>query len=59
MAIEDEITDGSSAKAVGAATGREYSAHIATCAQTVGFSATHSPGMHHGCDPWRGDTCTP
>jgi hypothetical protein len=59
MAIEDQITDGGSATAVGAATGRGYSAHVATCAQTVGFSATHKPGMHHGCGQWRGDTRTP
>jgi hypothetical protein len=48
-----------SAAASGAATGRDYGAHVATCAQTVGFSADHNPGMHHGYAEWPGDTCTP
>ena len=41
------------------ATGREYGTHVADCAQTMGFSADHNPGMHHGFAQWPGGTCTP
>ncbi len=29
-------------------TGRDYGGHVVHCAQTMGFSGEHNPGMHHG-----------
>lgn len=47
---------------VGAATpataAGDFGDHVSQCAQTIGFSAYHNPGMHqgrHGWDPT--DTC--
>jgi hypothetical protein len=57
LAVAAALVVGSAA-AGGAATGRDFGAHVATCAQTVGFSADHDPGMHHGYAGWPGDTCT-
>ncbi|OIJ27618.1 hypothetical protein [Nocardioides luteus] len=31
-----------------AADGREFGEHVVHCAQDVGFSGTHNPGMHQG-----------
>ena len=41
-----------------AANAGEFGQHVRSCAQTMGFSAEHNPGMHqgfHGWDP--GHTC--
>jgi len=46
-----------SASAALAAPGPDYGHHIVDCAQTVGFSGTHNPGMHHGAAGWDGMTC--
>jgi len=46
-----------SASAALAATGPEFGQHVVTCAQTVGLSGTHNPGMHHGAAGWDGMTC--
>lgn len=36
-----------------AATGLDYSQHVRACSASVGFSATHNPGvMHHGFSDW-------
>lgn len=34
-----------------------FGQHVRTCAQTMGFSGTHNPGMHHGAAGWNGMTC--
>jgi len=40
-----------------AGSGPAFGQHVVDCAQTVGFSATHNPGMHHGAAGWDGMTC--
>ena len=50
------ISVGAAATA-GASTGRDYGHHVATCAQTMGFSGVHNPGMHHGFAGWDGAAC--
>ena len=45
------------ATVAGAATGRDFGAHVAECAQTMGFSGDHNPGMHHGFTGWAGEPC--
>lgn len=32
--------------------GRDFGRHVATCAQTMGLSGTHNPGMHQGITGW-------
>ena len=34
-----------------------FGQHVRTCAQTMGFSGTHNPGMHQGAAGWNGMTC--
>lgn len=41
-----------------AATGAGFGQHVRTCAQTMGFTGDHNPGMHHGYAGWAGMTCT-
>jgi len=44
--------------AASAATGQEFGQHVRTCAQTMGFSGTHNPGMHQGFAGWNPvETC--
>jgi len=44
------------ATAVGAAApataAGDFGEHVSTCAQTIGFSADHNPGMHQGFQGW-------
>ena len=41
-----------------AATGSgSFGQHVRTCAQTMGFSGLHNPGMHHGAAGWDGMAC--
>lgn len=40
-----------------AATGSEFGQHVSGCAQTMGFSGTHNPGMHQGFHNWDGLPC--
>lgn len=35
----------------------DYGQHVRHCAQTMGFTAEHNPGMHHGNSGWNGMTC--
>ena len=35
----------------------DYGQHVRHCAQTMGFSGGHNPGMHHGNAGWDGMTC--
>lgn len=36
-----------------AATGEDYSEHVRTCQQDMGFTGTHNPGvMHQGFSNW-------
>jgi len=45
------LTVGSGTPATAAS---DFGHHVSTCAQTMGFSADHNPGMHqcrHGWDP--------
>jgi hypothetical protein len=41
---------------VGAATpataAGDFGEHVGSCAQTIGFSADHNPGMHQGRQGW-------
>ncbi len=34
-----------------------FGQHVSTCAQTMGFSGEHNPGMHHGAAGWDGMPC--
>jgi len=45
------------ASAALAGSGPEFGQHVVDCAQTVGFSGAHNPGMHHGAAGWDGMTC--
>ena len=35
-----------------ASTGQEFGHHVQSCAQTMGFTGTHNPGMHTGYAGW-------
>ena len=37
--------------------GAPYGQHVRQCAQTMGFSGTHNPGMHQGYAGWDGMPC--
>ena len=30
----------------------DFGGHVSTCAQTIGFTADHNPGMHQGLHGW-------
>ncbi len=32
----------------------DFGQHVRTCAQMMGFSGSHNPGMHHGNAGWTG-----
>jgi len=34
-----------------------FGQHVSTCAQTMGFSPDHNPGMHQGASGWDGMPC--
>jgi hypothetical protein len=34
-----------------------FGTHVSTCAQTMGFSGAHNPGMHRGVAGWDGMPC--
>ena len=34
-----------------------FGQHVSDCAQTMGFSGSHNPGMHHGAAGWDGEAC--
>jgi hypothetical protein len=34
-----------------------FGQHVSACAQTMGFSADHNPGMHQGVSGWDGMPC--
>jgi hypothetical protein len=38
-------------------TGAQYGQHVRQCAQTMGFTGEHNPGMHNGFAGWDGMTC--
>ena len=46
------------AGASAATPGPAFGDHVVQCAQTMGFSGTHNPGMHQGNSGWDGMTCT-
>jgi hypothetical protein len=37
--------------------GASFGWHVRQCAQTMGFSGTHNPGMHRGYAGWDGMAC--
>ncbi|MFG2058698.1 hypothetical protein ACGFI9_32205 [Micromonospora sp. NPDC048930] len=37
--------------------GADFGQHVRTCAQTMGFTGQHNPGMHSGYAGWDGMTC--
>jgi hypothetical protein len=39
------------------ASGRQFGQHVRVCAQTMGFTGEHNPGMHHGYAGWNDMTC--
>ena len=47
----------SAASAHAEPTGRAFGAHVAECAQTMGFDSAHNPGMHSGFSGWDGMPC--
>jgi len=34
-----------------------FGSHVSVCAQTMGFSGSHNPGMHRGAAGWDGEPC--
>lgn len=41
-----------------AATGADYGDHVRMCAQLMGFTGDHNPGVHHlGYAGWNGMPC--
>ena len=38
-----------------AAAGDHFGQHVVTCAQMVGFTGEHNPGMHQGFQGWDPD----
>ena len=34
-----------------------FGQHVSTCAQKMGLSGDHNPGMHHGASGWDGMPC--
>ena len=34
-----------------------FGSHVSVCAQTMGFSGSHNPGMHRGAAGWDGEAC--
>jgi hypothetical protein len=39
-------------------TGAQFGEHVSTCAQDMGLSGTHNPGVHHrGFAGWDGTPC--
>jgi Spy/CpxP family protein refolding chaperone len=39
------------------ATGGDFGEHVRVCAQTMGFTGSHNPGMHQGYAGWNGMPC--
>jgi hypothetical protein len=37
--------------------GEQFGQHVRECAQTVGFSRIHNPGLHRGFSGWDGMSC--
>jgi Spy/CpxP family protein refolding chaperone len=37
--------------------GNEFGQHVHMCAQMMGFSGSHNPGMHQGNAGWDGMPC--
>ncbi len=35
----------------------KFGHHVSNCAQTMGLSGHHNPGMHHGASNWDGMPC--
>lgn len=35
----------------------DFGQHVSHCAQTMGLSGHHNPGMHHGVSDWDGMPC--
>lgn len=40
-----------------AAPNENFGRHVSDCAQSMGFSGTHNPGMHRGAAGWTGMQC--
>ena len=34
-----------------------FGSHVRVCAQEMGFSGTHNPGLHRGASGWDGQPC--
>lgn len=49
VAVAAIIAVGAGAPATAAG---DFGDHVSTCAQTIGFSADHNPGMHQGFHGW-------
>jgi hypothetical protein len=35
----------------------DFGQHVSTCAQTMGLTGEHNPGMHDGASGWDGMPC--
>ena len=40
-----------------AGTPSNFGSHVRECAQSMGFSGSHNPGMHRGAAGWDGQPC--
>jgi len=45
------------ATSASAAVDASFGQHVRVCAQTMGFSGTHNPGMHQGASDWNELPC--
>ncbi len=57
VAVATTVLSLAAATPASAAGTSNFGQHVRTCAQTMGFSGTHNPGMHHGAAGWTGMPC--
>lgn len=53
------IPTGASAQTGSGGAGSQFGHHVVACAQQMGFSGSHNPGMHQGFAGWNGMACPP
>jgi len=58
LAVGAVVLPAAGASATTSDPGPAFGTHVFECAQTMGFSGTHNPGMHQGKSGWDGGmTC--
>ena len=55
FAVPLTVAAATGAGAATTAEGSSFGHHVAQCAQTMGFSGEHNPGMHQGITGWMAD----